>query len=158
MSARSGDGGAEFSRAHARGGIGIQIGVAAQGFGYTVVRIVKHGGQGREEFGGESGPLKLRQLPGLLLEFLNDRQAWKRWPEESGINYGGNPGQKAGEGQWCAVARDPAGGAGSRVRAGGCGLPELDLEGEVRVEEVGADEARSESIAAATTARRGGGG
>jgi hypothetical protein len=26
------------------------------------------------------------------------------------------------------------------VRAGGCGLPELDLEGEERVEEVGADE------------------
>ena len=37
--------------------------------------------------------------------------------------------------------RDSAGGAGSRVRAGGCGLPELDLEGEERVEEVGADEA-----------------
>jgi hypothetical protein len=97
-------------------------------------------------------------LPGLLLEFLNDRQAWKRWPEESGRNYGGNPGQKTGEGQWCAVAHDSAGGAGERVRASGCGLPELELEGEVRVEEVGADEARSESIAAATTARRGGGG
>jgi hypothetical protein len=27
------------------------------------------------------------------------------------------------------------------VRAGGCGLPELDLEGEERIEEVGADEA-----------------
>jgi hypothetical protein len=80
-------------------------------------------------------------LPGLLLEFLNDRQAWKRWPEKSGINDGGNPGQKAGEGQWCAVARDSAGGAGSRVRAGGCGLPELDLEGEELVEEVGANEA-----------------
>ena len=98
-------------------------------------------GQGREEFGGESGPLKLRQLPGLLLEFLNDRQAWKRRPEESGRNYGGNPGQKTGEGQWCAVAHNSAGGAGSRVRAGGCGLPELDLEGEVRVGEVVADEA-----------------
>ena len=36
--------------------------------------------------------------------------------------------------------RDSAGGAGSRVRAGGCGLPELDLEGEELVEEVGADE------------------
>ena len=36
--------------------------------------------------------------------------------------------------------RDSAGGAGSRVRAGGCGLPELDLEGEERVEEVGAGE------------------
>lgn len=32
-------------------------------------------------------------------------------------------------------------GPGSRVRAGGCGLPELDLEGEELVEEVGADEA-----------------
>lgn len=29
---------------------------------------------------------------------------------------------------------------GRRVRAGGCGLPELDLEGEKLVEEVGADE------------------
>jgi hypothetical protein len=35
--------------------------------------------------------------------------------------------------------RDSAGGAGSRVRAGGCGLPELDLGGEERVEEIGAD-------------------
>ena len=114
LSARSGDGGAEFRLAHAGGGIGIQIAVAAQGLGHTVVRVVEHGGQGREEFGGESGPLKLRQLSGLLLEFLNDRQAWKRWPEESGRNYGGNPGQKTGEGQWCAVARDSAGGAGEQ--------------------------------------------
>ena len=46
-----------------------------------------------------------------------------------------------GGGRWCAVAHNPAGGAGRWVRAGGCGLPELDLEGEERVEEVGADEA-----------------
>jgi hypothetical protein len=44
------------------------------------------------------------------------------------------------------------------VRAGGCGLPELDLEGKELIEEVGVDEARSESIAMATTARSGGGG
>ena len=48
---------------------------------------------------------------------------------------------RAGWSQWCAVAHNSAGGAGRRVRAGGCGLPELDLEGEERVEEVGADEA-----------------
>jgi hypothetical protein len=30
------------------------------------------------------------------------------------------------------------------VRVGGCGLPELDLKGEERVEEVGADEAGDE--------------
>jgi hypothetical protein len=41
----------------------------------------------------------------------------------------------------CAVAHNPAGEGGSRVRAGGCGLPELDLEGEVRVGEVVADDA-----------------
>ena len=67
-------------------------------------------------------------------------------------------GQKAGAGRLCAVVHTSAGGAGSGVRAGGCGLPELDLEGKERVEEVGADEARSESIAVATTARSGGGG
>ena len=106
-------------------------------------------GQGREEFGSESGPLKLRQLPGLLLGFLDKRQAWKRWPEESGRNYGGNPGQKAGEGQWRAVARDSAGGAGRRVRASGCGLLELDLEGEERLEEVGANEVGDGAIAGA---------
>ena len=34
------------------------------------------------------------------------------------------------------------------MRAGGCGLPELDLEGEERVEEVGADEVGDEAVAA----------
>jgi hypothetical protein len=47
---------------------------------------VEHGGQGREELGSESGPLKLRQLSGLLLGFLDKRHAWKRWSEKSGIN------------------------------------------------------------------------
>jgi len=50
-------------------------------------------------------------------------------------------GQKSGEGQLCAVAHTSAGEGGSGVRAGGCGLPELDLEGEELIEEVGADEA-----------------
>ena len=38
---------------------------------------------------------------------------------------------------------------GGRGWAGGCGLPELDLEGEERVEEVGADEAGDEKAAGA---------
>ena len=86
LPARSGDGGAEFQLADAGGGIGIQIGITAQGFSHAVVRIVEHGGQGREELGSESGPLKLRQLSGLLLGFLDKRHAWKRWSEKSGIN------------------------------------------------------------------------
>ena len=45
LSARSGDGGAEFRLAHAGGGIGIQIGITAQGFGHAVVRVVEHGGK-----------------------------------------------------------------------------------------------------------------
>ncbi len=88
LSARSGDGGAEFRLAHAGGGIGIQIGITAQGFSHAVVHVEEHRGQGREELGGESGPLKLRQLSGFLIEFFDDRQAWKRRPEESGINDG----------------------------------------------------------------------
>ena len=73
MSARSGDGGAEFRLAHAGGGIGIQIGITAQGFSHAVVHVEEHRGQGREKLGGESGPLKLRQLSGLLLGFLDRR-------------------------------------------------------------------------------------
>ena len=96
LSARSGDGGAEFRLAHAGGGIGIQIGITAQGFSHAVVHVEEHRGQGREELRGESGSLKLRQLSGFLIEFFDDRQAWKRRPVESGINYGGNPGQKTG--------------------------------------------------------------
>jgi len=41
----------------------------------------------------------------------------------------------------CAVAHNSAGGGGSGVRDGGCGPPELDLEGEVRIGEVVADDA-----------------
>ena len=37
------------------------------------------------------------------------------------------------------AVEEEAGGARSRVSAGGCGLPELDLEGEELVQEVGAD-------------------
>ena len=47
---------------------------------------------------------------------------------------------ECGRGRWCAGAHNSAGGAGRRVRAGGCGLPELDPEGEELVQEVGADE------------------
>jgi len=39
------------------------------------------------------------------------------------------------------------------VRAGGCGLPELDLEGEERVEEVGADGAGNEAVAGAVSGK-----
>ena len=37
------------------------------------------------------------------------------------------------------AGEEEAVGARSRVSAGGCGLPELDLEGEELVQEVGAD-------------------
>ena len=49
-------------------------------------------------------------------------------------------GRKAGRGAIVRALAHFGGGAGSRVRAGGCGLPELDLEGEERVEELVADE------------------
>ena len=45
LSARGGDGGAEFRLAHAGGGIGIQIGITAQGFSHAVVHVVEHGGK-----------------------------------------------------------------------------------------------------------------
>ncbi|PAW87083.1 MAG: hypothetical protein B9S26_14775 [Opitutia bacterium Tous-C4FEB] len=45
LPARGGDGGAEFQLAPAGGGIGIQIGITAQGFSHAVGRIVEHGGK-----------------------------------------------------------------------------------------------------------------
>ena len=56
-----------------------------------------------------------------------------------GSAYGKTKGQNSGEGQWCECSLNSAGGGGRWVRAGGCGLPGLDLEGEERAQEVGAD-------------------